>query len=482
MRRVPRLLVLFAALLVAGLTVSPPALQASTRPQRLSAARPTLDAVNCFVTPAKTSLSSDEQAFLTLLNNFRAKGDPAGSSSTALGLPAAGPVQLDARLVASSAWFSQDHAQNGYQTTDPTGHNNPDHVDSLGRYIDRRLGDCDFPTTIDYAENVWYAWPPTSSGASAQGAFDGWYNLCDGDANGNNCTYQHRRTMLDPNATVAGIALAVGPKGSTDGQPTAHWTLDLGNPGPGNILAFPPQQTSPAPPPQAGPAGSPFAGQWTQLDRNQLTAEIVADGSKLYQRWSGGEIWQYTGNGTPCAATVTFCPGWTQLDNNHGGAVQVVAGGGRLYERESAGIRQYTGTPCQNQGTDCFGWQLLDNNSLTAEIVADGDKLYQRWGGGEIWQYTGTPCTTNIAGGTCTGWTQLDANHNTAQIAAAGGHLYQRWSGGQIWQYTGTPCQNQGTSCPGWQQLDDNTAVHIAAGGDDLYQLHSNGEVWRHNR
>jgi hypothetical protein len=42
---------------------------------------------------------------------------------------------------------------------------------------------------------------------------------------------------------------------------------------------------------------------WIQLDKNPLTADIVAAGGHLYQRWGGGEIWEYTGNHTACGAT-----------------------------------------------------------------------------------------------------------------------------------------------------------------------------------
>jgi uncharacterized protein YkwD len=516
-KRAAQLLALLAVLLVPGLAATPPAaVQAGARPKLISVTPPTLDAVNCSVTPAKTSLSADEQAFLTLLNNFRAAGDPAGSKPTALGLPAVGPVQLDARLVASSAWFSQDHAQNGYQTSDPTGHNNPDHVDSLGRYIDKRLSDCDFPTNIHYAENVWFAWPPSSSGASAQGAFDGWYNLCDGDANGNNCTYAHRRTMLDPNATVAGIALAVGPKGgpgTPDGQSAAHWTLDVGDPGAGNAVAFPPQAGSTGGTTSAIPAGCPapatssqFAGQWTMLDNYQGSAAIVATAgpflnppSLLYQLHKDGSIWQWTGGSPP--------NNWKELDGNPA-TVQIAAFSDRLYQRHSDGsVWQYTGrTP---------PWVMIDNNPATTDIEAAADNIYQLHSDGTIWQYTGgfspsgtAPGNSGISGsgnsswkgldyekttkaivadgdsvyqlqsdgsiwqmtGGTLPWKKLDGNSATAQIVASQGYIFQRHSDGSIWTYTGSPA---------WPQLDNNSATTSIVAADFLYQLHRDGSIWQ---
>jgi hypothetical protein len=44
---------------------------------------------------------------------------------------------------------------------------------------------------------------------------------------------------------------------------------------------------------------------------------------------------------------------------------------------------------------------------------------------------------------------------------------------GDIWRYTGTPCG--GSSCPGWQKLDDNPLTRVIAAGpgpNELYQIH----------
>jgi hypothetical protein len=77
-----------------------------------------------------------------------------------------------------------------------------------------------------------------------------------------------------------------------------------------------------------------------------------------------------------------------------------------------------------------------------------------------IWRYTGTPCE----GTSCPGWERLDNNPHTHEIVAAGGHLYQRHNDGRIWRYVGPPCT--GDNCPGWQQLDNNPKTkRIAVGG-----------------
>src|SRR6185312_10529610 len=207
-----------------------------------------------------------------------------------------------------------------------------------------------------------------------------------------------------------------------------------------------------------GRTGDEWRTRWQQLDDNAATVELCADGSTVYQRWSGGNIWQYTG--TPTA--------WQPLDSNPG-TVEIACGGGNLYQRHSNGeIYQYTGTPCDAAG-NCFGWKLLDNNAATTDLCADGKALYQRWSNGDIWQYTGTPKA----------WQHLDDNPGTAQIACGGGHVYQRHGNGDIYVYTGKGCDPAGT-CLGWQRLDDDPATTAIASGTNLYQLHDNGEIYQY--
>ncbi len=202
-----------------------------------------------------------------------------------------------------------------------------------------------------------------------------------------------------------------------------------------------------------GRKGDEWRTKWQQLDNNKLTAQIVADGDKLYQRWSSGEVWQYTGQ--PCQTEATSCTSWQQLDANHNTA-QIAASGGHLYQRWSSGqIWQYTGTPCQAQGTSCTGWQKLGEPELgLADICADGDHLYDRWNDGTVREYQDYPGGVKL-------WRAIDTNANTAQIACGGGKLYQRWSGGQVWQYTGTPGS--------WTQLDRNQLTAEIVAGDQLY-------------
>ena len=224
-----------------------------------------------------------------------------------------------------------------------------------------------------------------------------------------------------------------------------------------------------------------------------LLVPFAAYSADPFQLHSNGQIWEYTG--TPCSGD--SCPGWRMLDNNPR-TVAIAAGlsrqpgGGRprpirreLYQLHNDGaIWRYTGTPCS--GASCPGWRMLDNNPRTVAIAAGGGpgsgrptpigrELYQLHNDGAIWRYTGTPCS----GSSCPGWEKLDNNPNTRTIVAAADRLYQLHNGGDIWRYTGTPCS--GSSCPGWEKLDNNPNTRtIVAAADRLYQLHNNGEIWRY--
>ena len=91
-----------------------------------------------------------------------------------------------------------------------------------------------------------------------------------------------------------------------------------------------------------------------------------------------------------------------------------------------------------------------------------------------IWQYTGTPCS----GTSCPGWEALDDNSTTTAIAASGGNLYELHNNGQIWKSTGVACS--GSSCPGWTMYDNNPlAVAVVADGSNLYELHSSGTIFK---
>ena len=95
---------------------------------------------------------------------------------------------------------------------------------------------------------------------------------------------------------------------------------------------------------------------------------------------------------------------------------------------------------------------------------------------GSIWVYTGTPCN----GTTCTGWQELDNNNESVRIAATStNQLYQLWNNGAVYKYDGTPCS--GSSCPGWKRLfNDPNTWEIVAGGNHLYQYENDGKLWEY--
>jgi uncharacterized protein YkwD/chitodextrinase len=139
------------------------------------------------------SLDSEEWAFLTLINNYRAQN----------GL---GTLQVSVALETSSRWMSNDMAANNYFS----------HTDSLGRSTGARLAAFGY-TYSPWGENL------AAGYSAAQDAFNGWLNACDPDASGT-CTYAHRQNMLGAGFTAIGIARSYGSNSSYGW----YWTTDFG--------------------------------------------------------------------------------------------------------------------------------------------------------------------------------------------------------------------------------------------------------------
>jgi len=142
-----------------------------------------------------------------------------------------------------------------------------------------------------------------------------------------------------------------------------------------------------------------------------------------------------------------------------------------------------TGSYSKTISTDPAVSLMTDFTSTTTHIdVSLGTtnqtyfSIYPAYGlGATIWSYTGTPCS----GTSCPGWQQLDDNPATVAIVGGGSKLYQLHNTGKIWLSNGVPCS--GDSCLGWQMLDDNTAaVQLAADSSDLYELHNTGKIWHY--
>jgi uncharacterized protein YkwD len=139
------------------------------------------------------NLDSEESAFLTILNNYRAQNG-------------VGPLQVSAALQNAARWMSNDMAAN----------NRASHIDSLGRSPQARFeafGYSSYPS----GENIAGGFP------DAQTVFNQWLNACDPDPTGT-CTYAHRRNMLGSGYAATGIARAYN-FNSAYGW---YWTNDFG--------------------------------------------------------------------------------------------------------------------------------------------------------------------------------------------------------------------------------------------------------------
>jgi uncharacterized protein YkwD len=164
-------------------------------------------------TDATAPLDAEEQAFLTLINNYRQQN---GRSA----------LTVDTKLQDASEWMSQDMGVNNYFS----------HTDSLGRDPLVRMG------AFGYDYNTWKGENLAAGTSSAQTAFDLWRN-----------SPGHNSNMLGSNYVAIGIA-RVYTGGSQYGW---YWTTDFG----GFLSSpMPPESSStPTPAPTATPTPAPTA-------------------------------------------------------------------------------------------------------------------------------------------------------------------------------------------------------------------------------
>ena len=179
---------------------------------------------------AEAAIDSEEQAVLTVINNYR----------QANGL---GSLSLNGELNAAADWMSNDMAAKDYFS----------HTDSLGRDPFQRMAD------FGYGYNTWKGENLVAGVDAAQAAFDLWKGSPGHDAN-----------MLNPNFNVIGIARAYG-DGTTYGW---YWTVDFGSRGPAwfpptptpvlsataTPMATPTPTATQTPSPTPGPAELPSTG------------------------------------------------------------------------------------------------------------------------------------------------------------------------------------------------------------------------------
>ena len=163
-------------------------------------------------TSADPQLDSDELAFVTLINNYRAQN----------GL---GPLSIDWEMQASSDWMSTDMGQKAYFS----------HTDSLGRDPWTRM--CDF----GYCYNTWMGENIAAGFSTAQSVFTAWQN-----------SPGHNANMLGANYNAMGIS-----KVCTTGSPyNCYWTNDFGGVNSGSL---PPAGATATPTPSPTPSRAPTA-------------------------------------------------------------------------------------------------------------------------------------------------------------------------------------------------------------------------------
>ncbi len=160
-------------------------------------------------TRAAKALDSEEQAFLSMINNYRA----------AEGL---GTLSLDPQLNDVALWMANDMASNNYFS----------HTDSLGRDPFVRMDQ------IGYAYNTWRGENLVAGTEGAQASFEMWTG-----------SPGHNANMLGEHYTVIGIARKFD-EGSTFGW---YWATEFG----GHTAPPPPTSPPPPPPPAPPPVAEP---------------------------------------------------------------------------------------------------------------------------------------------------------------------------------------------------------------------------------
>jgi uncharacterized protein YkwD len=164
---------------------------------------------------ADPALDSEEQAFVTLINDYRAQN----------GL---GSLSVVSTISAASDWMSGDMGQKAYFN----------HTDSLDRSPWTRM--CDF----GYCYNTWMGENIAAGYTSAQSVFDAWRN-----------SSGHNANMLNGNFKVMGIARVY-----TTGSPYGwYWTNDFGGQVPAGSTSTPTPSPSPSPTPTPTPSPAPTA-------------------------------------------------------------------------------------------------------------------------------------------------------------------------------------------------------------------------------
>jgi uncharacterized protein YkwD/chitodextrinase len=286
------------------------------------------------------SLDSEESAFLTLINNYRAQNG-------------AGPLQVSATLESSSKWMSNDMAAKNYVS----------HGDSLGRSAGARLAAFGY-TYSPWGENI------AAGFSDAQSALNGWINACDPDASGN-CTYAHRSNMLNKSFVAIGIGRAYG---ASSGYGW-YWTTDFGgyldkpigpNPNPtpaptiGSFTATPSTIT----------AGQSATLSWSVSGAAALTIDngvgTVTNTSSRTVSPSQTTTYRLTASNASGSATAVV----TVTVNSPSGGDTVPPGTPTLTATVKSSMQVDLSWTASTDNTGVAGYQILRNGSVLASVAA----------------------------------------------------------------------------------------------------------------
>ena len=322
---------------------------------------------NCTV--SDISIDSEEAAFLTLINAYRAQNGR-------------GALTLSTNLNRAATWHGTDMATKGYFS----------HTDSLGRSPSTRARDCDYPGGAGENIAAGTVWD------TAQEAFDAWRN-----------SSGHNANMLNASYVKIGIARVY----VANSQYRWYWVTNFGTVNDGTTGGGQATATATNTQPPAAPTATPTAPPPPQAS-SPAAISSPANGSTLagssvtfnWSAVSGGlEYFFYAGRtqgsnnitgrsiGTATSTTVTNLP-------TDGSTVYV-----RLWTRFSGGwqYRDYTYTAA-NQGQATNQKAALTSPANGATLGTSATFAWSAGSGAlEYFFYAGTVAGSNNIVGVSTG-------------------------------------------------------------------------------
>ena len=346
--------------------------------------RPASALTNCTV--SSTAIDSEEQAFLGLINNYRAQN----------GL---GALSISTNLTRAAVWHSTDMGDKNYFS----------HTDSLGRSPSTRAMDCGYP--IGAGENI------AAGGAwqSAQSAFTAWKN-----------SSGHNANMLYAPYKQIGIARVYN-NDSTYGW---YWVTDFGTTNDGTSGGGGTTNPTPTPAPASGPASISSPANGSTLPGASATFSWAGvSGAAEYFFYAGTSQGSnnITGRSTGTSTSMTV----SNLPTN-GSMVYV-----RLWTRFSSGW-QYRDFSYKASTATAVTSTKATMTSPAPGSVLPGSTATFAWSAGsgatQYFLYVGTSQGSNNILGVSTG---LNRSLTVNNIPRGGQPVYVRlWTlGASGWQY-----------------------------------------------